>query len=276
MNCPKCAIANSENAKFCKSCGVNFRGDTDLKPESHSKVLRCMKCGTENGEHAKFCKACGILMPQAFSASLPPPVPVLPASMLPPVHVLVPVAPPAAEPEKPPSSVACYKCKSDNNINAKFCKGCGVATPSIAPIPPVVHAPKTSAKSEFKNPLVIWTSIAVGVLAISGGGAYWMLGGSSETKAPSTSSSTPLPVAAPMAPAKVLPATTEAASIPVALPIAPAPAPAPVPVKPMQDEARQGPTQAQRQAQENARKKQAERDKVKLNNTNRTLDDLLK
>ena len=248
--------------------------------------------------------------------------------------VLVPAAAALAVPSAPEilNGVACYKCHSLNNPNAKFCKSCGVSTPSRPPSPSTPlepskkFAPKITLKRDSKQRLIILASIAVGVVTIGGGGTYWMSArsGKSGTKAslstPPTSSTAPVqpsplqiqpakaeavvtPVAATMAavPAAISSsgATPSAAPAAAALPaIAKDSAPArdepkpekpqialPPLVNPLPDEGKQSSMQAQRNAKENARKKQAEReqaaqrnerDKAVINKANRTLDDLLK
>ena len=101
MNCPKCSTTNSENAKFCKSCGFDLRGILKLAPVEQPVVLMCSKCSAVNSAQAKFCKVCGnsTAIAQSVPASpnvlAPPLVPVLP---LVPVPLLVSELPPASPP----------------------------------------------------------------------------------------------------------------------------------------------------------------------------------
>ena len=321
MKGPKCATENSENAKFCKSCGLDLRDIKKLVPVLSATDLQCLKCGGANSANAKFCKACGTLLPSTVLAPAPPPVPALPpvrvpppAPMLPPVPVTPSVL--VLQPEAL-NGVACYKCKTINNPNAKFCKSCGVPNPTVSP-PSAPPSPPAN-RAEQKRPLIIWASITVGVLAIAGGGAYWMFIGGGQPKT-ATATPAPLPRAASSAPAPAAPAIasnpdapTTAASASTApistttLPAADPPkaadvaqdsgkadkpqAAASVPIvqpaiqKSAPVDTRQGPTQAERDAREAARKRQAERDqaakqkeldKANMNKANRTLDDLLK
>ena len=46
MNCPSCAHANPETARFCNACGVAL-------------ASRCPGCGADNPPGARFCNACG-------------------------------------------------------------------------------------------------------------------------------------------------------------------------------------------------------------------------
>lgn len=291
MNCPRCATVNSENAKFCKGCGIDLRDVAKLEPVLSANGLRCLKCGVENRAHAKFCKACGILASHVPPLPVTPPVPVRATEIL--------------------NGVSCYKCKTINNPNAKFCKSCGVLNPASPPAP----QPQSVKPDEPKKPPILWAGIAAGIFAIAGGGAYWMFIGGAKPKTASTAPA-PLPQAASSAPVHAtlpasastnVPATpttgattaTTAAAEPSKAatsaqdaakadnPQAATPAHTPplVIAKPTPDETKQGPTQAERDVREAVRKKQAERDqltkqkerdKANMNKANRTLDDLLK
>ena len=296
MNCPKCSTGNSENAKFCKGCGYDLRGILKPEPVSQPTGLQCSKCGAENAAHAKFCKVCGTPTAIAPPAPVPEPPPPPPSP--------APVPPVLSAPELP-NGVACYKCKTLNNPSAKFCKSCGVPNPASPPVS--TPLPKAVEKDEPRKPLILWAGIAAGILAIAGGGAYWMFAGAAKPKTasvtsapaalPKVSAVTTLPEAATTAasaPAVVTSATATPAAVAVAAPASAAvsgsanvaaPSPASAIAKPLPDEAKPVPTQAERDAREAARKKQValeqaakqkERDKANMNKANRTLDDLLK
>lgn len=47
VKCPKCAVANAADSKFCKACGTGIA----------SKA--CSRCTTANAADAKFCTSCG-------------------------------------------------------------------------------------------------------------------------------------------------------------------------------------------------------------------------
>lgn len=310
MNCPKCTTANSENAKFCKSCGFGLLDIAKQEPVLPVMGLQCLKCGVENSAHAKFCKACGTVFPTATPVSVPPPV-----RTPPPIRVPSPV--PIPEVQK---GVACYKCKTINNLNAKFCKACGVTTPST---PPVAIKPKSGTgepdtRNKLKKQLLMGAGVAACVLVI--GGAYWIFAGSAKPKASATTPNpavqtapeSPTAVALPAVPAASPAVITDTAASPPMATSAPAviaePAkadspeqeasksekqqsaasvvmPVPAITKAAPDEAKQEPSQAERDTRVAARKRQAERDqlakqrerdKVNMNKANRTLDDLLK
>ena len=249
-----------------------------------------------------------------------PPAPVPQPEMVPPP---APILPPISSPPSIPATdvmngVACYKCQTINNPTAKFCKSCGTPNPGTTPAQP----PNPPGPGDPKKPWVLWASIAAGVSAVAIGGAYWMFAGGTKPKTtsvpaaplPQRAASAPAPAALPAPAAAVAssaPAPETAASAAAAgTPVLPAPAP-PLPGTPAQDEAKankpqiaasaprsppaatkmlpdelkEGPTPAQRDAREAARKRQAEldqiarqkeRDKASMNKANRTLDDLLK
>ena len=88
MNCQHCGAENSDQARFCQTCGKS------LTPVSRT----CAACGAVNTETAKFCVSCGQAMelpaaPAALPASIPPPVPPPPPVAAPPL-----AANPAAAP----------------------------------------------------------------------------------------------------------------------------------------------------------------------------------
>jgi len=61
MNCPNCATANPDGAKFCFNCG-------------HALALICPNCGTNLPAAAKFCFNCGHQMGGVLPAAAPAPV----------------------------------------------------------------------------------------------------------------------------------------------------------------------------------------------------------
>lgn len=337
MNCPKCNVTNSENAKFCKACGFDCKAALVAKPSSSTSAVRCLKCGTENAAAAKFCKGCGSAIASAIDSSAPsaapapPPVaissPVLvplvpqpaltqtPAPLLAakqsaaPTPVLeavlppTPTLPPAPSPQTAPpptpagtspqqAGVACFKCASLNSATAKFCKSCGVASPSSKGVV-LESVPGPGPTLPVKKPLLLWACVAAAALVLLGGGGYWMFAGSSKAPVAEPTGQPTLPTQAvpPESPAVAAPApaaidappvsaTTDAAAPSAAsassavtpktadtkpeLPeVAPAPAPAmpaelaPAPTAAPRAEVPLGPTAAEREV---ARKKQAERD----------------
>jgi hypothetical protein len=48
QTCKKCSVGNSDDAKFCKSCGGNL------------SVIICSNCHKENDQDAVFCQECGM------------------------------------------------------------------------------------------------------------------------------------------------------------------------------------------------------------------------
>jgi membrane protease subunit (stomatin/prohibitin family) len=55
VRCGKCGTLNSENAKFCSSCGQELAP----APAPAGAVVACPSCGTQNSATAKFCSNCG-------------------------------------------------------------------------------------------------------------------------------------------------------------------------------------------------------------------------
>ena len=121
MNCPKCSTTNSENAKFCKSCGFDIRGNLKLAPVEQPVGLSCSKCSAENSAQAKFCKVCGTSTANAQA------VPALPNDLAPP-HV--PVASLVAEPPHVP-------------------------TPPLIPVTPLVPVPLLVPEPQPASPPVL-------------------------------------------------------------------------------------------------------------------------
>ena len=330
LKCSKCGVENAAHAKFCKACGNSMTQTLAapapptvpaLPPEPALPPVAVLP---------------PVRLPPLVPVPIPVPVPVPvpvpappPALVLPavPALLLAPVPPPAPMPPPIPAAevlngVACYKCGTINNPNAKFCKSCGASNPGKPP----ASLPTPSKLDEPKKPWVLWASIAAGVAAVTIGGAYWMFAGGTK---PKTASVPAAPIPQPTASAPALAALPSALPAPAAAVVPNAPAPAvsasgvapgtpalpaparPLPVGSAQDEAKadkpqtaasvakpppaatkmlpdelkEGPTQAQRDAREAARKRQAEldqiarqkeRDKASMNKANRTLDDLLK
>jgi len=55
VRCGNCGTLNSENAKFCSSCGQELAP----APAPAGAVVACPSCGTQNSATAKFCSNCG-------------------------------------------------------------------------------------------------------------------------------------------------------------------------------------------------------------------------
>jgi membrane protease subunit (stomatin/prohibitin family) len=55
VRCGNCGTLNSENAKFCSSCGQTLAA----APAPAGAVVTCASCGTRNAATAKFCSNCG-------------------------------------------------------------------------------------------------------------------------------------------------------------------------------------------------------------------------
>ncbi len=53
MKCKSCGTENTNNAKFCTTCGIVF----SAKEQIHSR--NCVSCGLENNADALFCSRCG-------------------------------------------------------------------------------------------------------------------------------------------------------------------------------------------------------------------------
>jgi hypothetical protein len=56
LSCPECGTPNTATAKFCSSCGVEFR---PTQAEVQTQSLICPKCGAENKAGTNFCYNCG-------------------------------------------------------------------------------------------------------------------------------------------------------------------------------------------------------------------------
>lgn len=273
MNCPKCNAANSENAKFCKACGLDLKSVANAEVPLETRSVKCLKCGTENGLAAKFCKACGMVtvpaaatspapLPVPIAVPIPPPVPPpLPASLPLPAQLPTPVLtphliprpaphplpPPLTKPAPPPvpatpaplpsqtlmpaplpllapqsvlpfeipadqqTGMACFKCSTLNNVSAKFCKSCGVPSPSQGATMPLS---KEDLPGRDVNSFVLRGCATAAVIVLVGGGAYYMFAGSGKAKVPESQSTTN-PVAQP---AKTVPLTPPVAATPVPTP----------------------------------------------------------
>jgi membrane protease subunit (stomatin/prohibitin family) len=101
VRCGNCGTLNSENAKFCSSCGQTLAP----APAPAGALVACPKCGTQNSATAKFCSNCGT----AFQAAAP-------------------------------AALTCPKCGTESPAGTKFCPSCGTnlqasALPPSEPVP---------------------------------------------------------------------------------------------------------------------------------------------
>lgn len=327
--CLKCGAENAAAAKFCKACGTLVAQVPaqvtaplgEVPPPPHSLDLVPTQTPTPlliaqpvPAEPVTPTSELPVVLPpvkeseppSATVAPPPPPVPVpVPVAVTrqTPAAVTEPAPSQQAAPSQPrpstangqlPVGVACYKCKSLNSATAKFCKSCGVGSPSGNGGASTIRQATEPKTPRDKQPLLLWAGAAAALLVLLGGVGYWMFAGNS--KAPAAAPVTPVaaepvvqtapapPVVAVPAPAAVeapaVPAVTDASApkapaassaSPVVVPepsAAPAPAPAPataraIPIEPpppaaaARTEVPSGPADAEREA---ARKKQAERD----------------
>jgi membrane protease subunit (stomatin/prohibitin family) len=67
VRCGKCGTLNSENAKFCSSCGQTLAP----APAPAGAVVACPSCGTQNAATAKFCSNCGASLQAPTTATCP-------------------------------------------------------------------------------------------------------------------------------------------------------------------------------------------------------------
>lgn len=100
MKCPECNYENTQEAKFCQSCGTKLEG----KP--------CPDCGSVNRQDVNFCEECGYAFSAkdaaeqaptpASEAKLPPPAPKAPDPPPDKAPTLEQVSTPASEVLPPP------------------------------------------------------------------------------------------------------------------------------------------------------------------------------
>lgn len=166
IKCPKCAVENSDGAKFCKNCGQNLTLLANSAPSVAVADRICGECGTPNSSVAKFCKLCGASVAAPAAPSVAPKPALAPAPAAPPL--------PEADPEA--------------TIRPTLVQA-GTATPSqitdfdaaikqlTAPIKlkaadPVV--PETTGQRENQKPTryLLWGGIAAACVAMAGA-TYW-------------------------------------------------------------------------------------------------------
>jgi membrane protease subunit (stomatin/prohibitin family) len=86
VRCSSCGTLNTENAKFCSSCGQSLAPPAPAATPAGATVT-CSKCGTSNPATAKFCGNCG----QSLA----------------------------------PATVACTQCGTQSAAGTRFCPNCG-------------------------------------------------------------------------------------------------------------------------------------------------------
>jgi membrane protease subunit (stomatin/prohibitin family) len=86
VRCSNCGTLNTENAKFCSSCGQSLAPPAPAQAPAGATVT-CAKCGTSNPATSKFCGNCG----QSLA----------------------------------PATVACSQCGTQSPAGTRFCPNCG-------------------------------------------------------------------------------------------------------------------------------------------------------
>ncbi len=282
-NCLKCAAENSASAKFCKTCGFNLHTAAAIfqQVEIPSGSV-CTQCNTTNTFNARFCKVCGTATAE---------VPVAPLAATPDdsaaprvtTHTAaVPISstlarPPA--PSVPPSPV--MKQARPLLSQAASTPALESSVPTQAPVLDPARTEAVSINSVSKpakiNQYLVWGSALAVVLALAG--AYWFYSSGNRpadklTAAPlnpAASASAPMPVAVPAS------ASSAAALVAPRAETGPEKTPAPQPsARKIDAGLNSSALQNKRKAEDATVKNRVDRDKAKLNNTNRTLDDLLK
>jgi len=66
IKCPVCQTKNTEEALFCKKCGVKMSAAIEaarrIKTKDSRAVMLCMSCGAENVNNSTYCIKCGSLL----------------------------------------------------------------------------------------------------------------------------------------------------------------------------------------------------------------------
>jgi ribosomal protein L40E len=315
LKCLKCGTQNAPMAKFCKGCGAVLASSAGTAETRLAAEPPFIRAATHEPESST--PTAPELAP--LTSQVPPSVVAEPMEVVPdppePRYVSEPEPEPVPQPTALPSAdgkqmggVACFKCTTLNSPSAKFCKSCGVASPSDKQATARERVNQPGSGNGPQRPWLLWAGAAAAAVVLLGGGAYWMLSGSSPvavdapTVPPASSAPEPTSPAAPAPPPVTSPAPV---SVPPAAPapapgadpqpaqgkvdIAPAAAPEPVASEPAPalnppqgSSAPSGPTAAEREAtaraklERDAKARQQARDKAMLDKTNRTLDDLLK